>query len=98
MTRLGTPQKRIRLAQDRIRLDPVGVGEHVGGIEDVEEFLGIARGLSEAVIERAPARAADFVDHAVIDDAALLVLVEAFVEELPQDSGRSAKCPSHRHS
>ena len=49
MMRFGVRQQRTGLARDGIGFNAIGEGEHVGRIEDVEEFLGVARGLAEAV-------------------------------------------------
>ena len=46
------------------------------------------------MIERAPARAAHFVDDAVEHLAVLLVLVEAFVEKMPQQPAALRHAPA----
>ena len=72
------------LAGQRIGQFHVGIREDVGRIEKVQERVCVPGCLTEAQVETAPRRAADLRYDPVIRLAALLVLVEAHVDECAQ--------------
>ena len=78
----------------RIGLRTVGEREHVHRIQDVEVLQLIARLLAEAVIERPAAGAAHLIEHAVEHLAALLVFVEALVDEVAQEPAGLRHAPA----
>ena len=67
-----------------IAFGEIGKGEDVGGEKDGRSRLGVARRLCEAVVEAAPACSGDMGENAIEGDAAVLVRVEALVDEVAQ--------------
>ena len=68
----------VGLLRERIGRCAVGEREHVGGIEMILVLAVVPRRLGEAMVEEAEPAAGDVRDQAVEDDAALLVVVEAW--------------------
>ncbi len=77
-------------AGDGVGFGEIGEGEDVDGVEEIEEGACVAGGLGEAVVEVAAAGAGDVGPEAVEDDAAALVGVEAFIEEVAEEAAALA--------
>ena len=75
-----------RLAGLGVRLGPVGEGEDVGRVVDVPVLVAVARGLREAVVERAAPGPGHLDEDAVEDAPPLLVLVAALLEEVAEEA------------
>ena len=71
---------------DRVAQRQVGEGVQIGRVQDGVHRLRVARRLGEAVVEVAPAGAGDVRDQAVEHRAAVLVGVEALVQEVAQEA------------
>ena len=69
-----------------VGLRKVGKREDVSRVEEVDEGVGVARRLGEAMVEAAAAASRDVSDDAIEHLAAGLVLVEAVEQERPEES------------
>ncbi len=79
-------QQSIRLPGLRFRFRPVGKGEHVHRIKEIEKLIGVALGWPEAVIEGASTGPAHFIDHAVENLPPLLIFIESFIQKVAEKS------------
>src|SRR5690606_33543724 len=79
-------QQSILQAAVGIFLHNVAEREDVSWIEEVQVWMGVARGLRETVIEAASPAAGHMRQHAVDRTPALLVLIEPVVEQRPQEA------------
>src|SRR5207244_7911985 len=72
----------------------VGERKQIDGKQNVEVLQRIARRLAEAVVERSASRSADLIEDAVEHAAALLVLVEALIQEMKQEAAPLRHTPA----
>ncbi len=90
----GLGEQRIGDAGFRIGRRSVGERKQIDREEDVEELQRVARCLAEAMVERPAAGAADLIEDAVEDFAALLVGIEALIQKVAQKSSTLRHAPT----
>src|SRR5262245_18037269 len=81
---VGAREDAVDYARFRIGLGAIGERKEIDRKEDVEVLQRIAGSLSKTMIEGSATRAANLIEHAVEHATALLVLVEALIEKMPQ--------------
>src|SRR5262249_32131420 len=80
-------QPAVGLPGDRVGHDVPGEGEPDLRVQPVAMLANRATRLRETMIERSPARPGQEIQQPVEDDGAVLVLVEAEMDEVAQEAG-----------
>ena len=93
---LRSRQQTVDRAGFRIGFRTIGKRKEIDRVQNVEELQRVARRLAESMVERAAAGAADLIEDAVEHAAALLVFVEALIEEMAQETAALRNAPAHR--
>src|SRR5262245_22162975 len=91
---LGAPEQAVGDPRLGIGLGSVGKWEQVYREEDVEVLQRVARRLAEPVVEGSAPGSADLIEHTVEDAPALLVLIEALIEKMPQETAALRDAPA----
>src|SRR5206468_3634847 len=79
-----------------IGLRSVGERKEIHRKENVEELQRVARRLTEAVVERSAAGAADLIEDALEHPPSLLVFVEALIKKMTQEASALRDAPAER--
>src|SRR6266436_5341974 len=90
----GAIEETAFFTRKRIGFGVVGERENVGWEKDGRGWLGVAGGLSEAMIEAAAASAGDVGENAVDGDAAFFVGIETLIQKMAEEAAvlRNAFC------